>query len=111
MPTWVDEGSFYALVKTPEETSLIANVDCVPKNVRCESDWKLMRVVGTLDFSLTGVIAGLTTCLANAGVSVFVQSTFDTDYLMVREDQLQLAIESLTASGHSIEFVDQRDPE
>jgi hypothetical protein len=61
-----------------------------------------LRVAGRLDFSLAGVLASLLSPLAEAGVSVFAVSTFDTDYLLVREDSLTAALEALRTAGHAI---------
>jgi uncharacterized protein len=60
-------------------------------------------VAGPLDFELTGVVAGLTAPLAEAGLPVFVVSTFDTDYLLVRTDRLNAAVDALRKAGHGVE--------
>ncbi|GEA14854.1 MAG: uncharacterized protein PWR22_2160 [Moorella sp. (in: firmicutes)] len=62
-----------------------------------------MKIEGPLDFSLTGILASLVTPLAKAGISIFAISTYDTDYLLVKEEQLGLAIRVLKQSGHHIE--------
>jgi hypothetical protein len=59
-------------------------------------------VEGPLDFSLTGILASLTTVLAKAGVSVFAVSTFDTDYLLIKGEQVEQTIEVLTEAGHQV---------
>ena len=64
--------------------------------------WRCLRVVGKLELSLVGVIAALTKVLADAGISVFVVSTFDTDYLLVEEVSLDSAVETLEVAGHSV---------
>jgi len=60
--------------------------------VRCEQGWRCLRVAGTLDFSLVGVLASLLGPLADAGLSVFVVSTFDTDYLLVKQTDFQRTV-------------------
>ena len=59
-------------------------------------------MAGTLDFSLVGVLSSLLTPLAEAGVSVFALSTFDTDYLLVRQGNLEQAVQALGAAGHAV---------
>lgn len=70
-----------------------------PKGARAESGWRAFRVAGTLDFALTGVLAALATPLAAAGVSIFAVSTFDTDYVLVKD--LPKARKALEAAGHA----------
>jgi len=102
----VDDGSsgsgFRSVTRTAEETSVVCPVAEAPPGARVEAAFALLRVSGTLPFSLTGVLSGLTTALAGAGVSVFALSTFDTDYLMVPSDMLGRAAEALRSAGHDV---------
>jgi uncharacterized protein len=102
LPEWALGGEFFSITRTPYELSLVCRQAVVPEGVRCETDWRCLQVEGTLDFSLTGILASLTLPLADAGISIFALSTFDTDYLLVKEKQLQDAIKALTAAGHRI---------
>lgn len=70
-----------------------------------ERGWRTLRVAGTLDFSLIGILSRLTTALVEAGVGVFVLSTFLTDYILVREGQLEQAQQALLADGHEIKHL------
>jgi catechol 2,3-dioxygenase-like lactoylglutathione lyase family enzyme len=70
--------------------------------VHADRGWRLLRVQGRLDFSLVGVLAGLTTTLANANISVFAVSTHDTDYLLVRDETLDRAVMALRAANHVV---------
>ena len=74
----------------------------MPEGVRCERGWRCLGVAGTLDFSLVGVLAAMLGPLAGAGVSVFVLSTFDTDYLLVKEADFQRAVGVLGRAGHAV---------
>ncbi len=76
--------------------------EAVPAGVRCEGGFRCLRVAGTLDFALVGVLAALLAPLAAAGVSAFAVSTFDTDYLLVREADLGRAADALRAAGHRV---------
>lgn len=89
IPAWVaSEGPhvLLSITRTDRELSIVIDQDRVPPGVKAQRNFAAMRIVGTLDFSLTGVIARLTTPLAAAGVPVFVVSTFETDVVMVRAD-------------------------
>ena len=74
----------------------------VPAGVPHEPDWRCLVVRGTLDFSLTGVLASFAAPLAEAGVSLFALSTFDTNYLLVTNDCLEKAVGALTDAGHTV---------
>ena len=74
----------------------------VPGHVHAERNRRLMQIEGTLAFTLTGVLASVATPLANAGISVFAVSTYDTDYLLVSNEDLQEATQVLEAAGHAI---------
>lgn len=90
-----------ALVRTPDELSLVCPEQAAPSGVRAETGWAALKVLGPLDFALTGVLASLAGPLARAGVSIFAVSTFDTDYLLVREAALAAARAALESEGHS----------
>ena len=74
----------------------------VPADARAERGWRALRVAGPLDFALTGVLAAVAVPLADAGVSIFAVSTFDTDYVLVRADRLEAAVAALRAAGHRV---------
>lgn len=101
LPEWA-RGELLALIRTPDELSIVSAADSVPESVRSEPGWRALRVVGPLDFSLIGILAALTGTLAQASVSVFSLSTFDTDYLLVRKRELECALKALEAAGHRI---------
>jgi uncharacterized protein len=103
VPTWAMSGKFFSTTRTADELSLVCPQSVVPDGVRCERGWRYLRVAGTMDFSMIGVVASLVTPLAEAGISVFVVSTFDTDYLLVKEDGLERAMAALRGAGHLLE--------
>jgi hypothetical protein len=72
----------------------------VPAGVRCEPGWRALAVEGPLDFGLTGILASIATPLAEAGISLFAISTFDTDYVLVKAERLDDAMEALRRAGH-----------
>ena len=91
-----------AIVRTAEELSIVCAEQAVPAGVTCQRGWRGLKVAGPLDFALTGVLASLAGPLAEAGVSIFAISTYDTDYLFVREEQLGTAIDALRRAGFAI---------
>ena len=102
-PAWASSGNFISTTRTADELSVVCSQSIVPDGVRCERDWRCLRVAGSMDFSMIGVVASLVTPLADAGISVFVISTFDTDYLLVKADDLARATAMLRAVGHAVE--------
>ncbi len=95
-------GPLYAITRTGRELSIVCPEELVPQEVRCQRGWRCLEVDGPLDFSLAGVLASLTAPLAQAGIGVFVLSTYDTDYLLVQTSNLNLAITALAAAGHMV---------
>jgi hypothetical protein len=100
IPPWALAGNFFSITRTEEELSLVCSQEVVPDGVLCEKGWRCIMVVGPLDFSLTGILASLTASLAEVGISVFAISTFDTDYLLVKADNLKRAVLKLQEAGH-----------
>jgi hypothetical protein len=104
IPRWVSRSSgFFALIRTPGELCAVCAEMEVPETVQAEGGWRLLQVHGPLDFSLVGVLASLALPLAQAGVSIFALSTYDTDYLLVRQADLERAAQALAQAGHRLE--------
>ncbi len=101
LPAWLG-GALQSVTRTPEELSIVCEAQRVPEPLQAERDWRCLRVSGTLAFHLTGILAALTAPLANAGISIFALSTFDTDYLLVTNDCLEEAVTALTVVGHTV---------
>jgi len=102
LPAWALSTAFFAITRTPDELSILCPGDSIPADTLAERDWRCLKVAGPLDFSLVGVLGALLGPLGDAGVSVFALSTYDTDYLLVKEAQLQQALAALRAAGHTI---------
>lgn len=102
LPGWAFSGSLCSVTRTPEELSIVCSESAMPLGTRCERGWRAFQVKGPLEFGLTGILDALTDPLARAGVSIFAISTFDTDYLLVREAQLEEAMATLQAAGHTL---------
>ncbi len=102
LPVWAARGSFYSVTRTRDELSIIVEEAHVPAGTQSQFGWRVLRVHGPFVLSEVGVLASLTAPLADGRVSVFVVSTFDTDYLLVTEEQVTSAIAALDRAGHSI---------
>jgi GNAT superfamily N-acetyltransferase len=102
IPRWATASEFFSITKTADEISIICSQDAVPDGVQCERAWRCLRVAGAMPFTAVGVLASLTAPLAEAGISVFAISTFDTDYLLVKEKDLAAAIEALRGQGYGV---------
>lgn len=102
IPSWAN-GRFLDITRTDEELSIVCSQRRVPADVRHEPGWRCFKVCGPLPFSATGVLASLASPLADAGISIFAISTFDTDYLLVRQDELGEAITALVDRGHNVQ--------
>ncbi len=111
IPPWAfSEGALTSITRTSDELSIVSPEASVPDNIKAERGWRALRVVGTQDFALVGVLASLVGPLAKAKISIFAISTFDTDYLLVKDDDLGRAIETLEDSGHSVAMGGPRPP-
>lgn len=102
IPDWVFATSFWSITRTDEELSLIVPEDFVPSSWKSEKGWRCLKVLGPLDSSATGVLASVSTPLAQAGLSIFAISTYDTDYLLVRSGDFDKAKEVLVGHGHLV---------
>lgn len=102
-PAWADGAPFSCVMRTPEELSIVCAAGRVPSNVKHEAGWRAFQLVGPVPFTTTGVVSGLTAPLAAAGVGVFILSTFDTDYLLVKGANLEKARAALLSAGFTVQ--------
>jgi|SRR5579884_1653336 hypothetical protein len=102
VPPWAAASAFFSITRTADELSIVCPEESVPEGIPCERGWRCLRVAGTIPFSVVGVLASLTTPLADAGIIVFAISTFDTDYLFIKAEDLARAVVILREQGHTI---------
>jgi hypothetical protein len=100
LPEWVDNGPFRSVTRTEHEVSVVCRDYDVPEGESVDRGWTLLETMGPLDFSLTGVISSLVEPLAQAEVPIFLISTFETDYVLVRSSDLARAVDALEDAGH-----------
>jgi uncharacterized protein len=104
VPGWANSpvGGLWSVTRTRDEVSIILADARAPLEAKCERGWRLLMVKGPLDFNQVGIIAGLSGTLADAGVSIFALSTYDTDYIMVRHADLDRALAVLRQAGYPV---------
>ena len=94
-------GAFVFAAKTDEEISLVCCTEAVPPNaLECDHGWRAFRIQGVLDFSLVGILAKISTLLAESQIGIFAVSTFNTDYILTKAENFQRAIEVLGQNGY-----------
>jgi uncharacterized protein len=103
VPAWATQRGLFSVTRTSDELSVVCPAGQVPPGVSAQSGWRTLKVKGPFALSEIGVLAALSAPLAGAKVSLFCISTFDTDYLLVSEKQLDAAIAALQAAGHRVD--------
>ena len=106
IPDIVLDSPFFSITRTPDELSIVVPEGLVLSGTRQEPSWSCIKVLGPLDFSLTGILAGISKVLAQEGISIFAISTFDTDYILIKQEACDRTIRALEAVGY--EFVESR---
>ena len=108
VPEWGAVASaFLTVSRTADELSITTVEANVPPTVQCERAYRAFRVQGPLPLNLVGILASMANPLAEAGISIFAISTYDTDYVLVKSAVLDSAIAVLSRAGHTITFEDQ----
>lgn len=100
LPATPEAAAFWNLSVTPDEISLVCDETSAPRGDVVERGWSAIKIVGPLDFGLQGVLLSLLNPLADMMMGVFVVSTYDTDYILVKEFDLAGAVQALAAAGH-----------
>lgn len=102
IPEWATKGAFFSVSSTEDELSVVTEAVNVPADVKFQAGWRILKVQGPFVLSEIGVLASLASPIAEAGVSLFAISTFDTDYLLISADQLEKASSALERAGHKV---------
>jgi hypothetical protein len=103
VPTWAAQGPFFSITRTADELSVVTVAGNVPGDVQTQTAFRVLKVHGPFALSEIGVVSALAAPLADAKISLFVISTFDTDYLLVGPEQLQAAVATLEKAGHKVQ--------
>jgi hypothetical protein len=102
VPAWATEGSFFSITRTGDELSVVCELARVPVGVQSQPGWRIFKVHGPFVLTEIGVLSALAIPLAEAKLSLFAISTFDTDYLLVASETLSAAVATLERAGHKI---------
>ena len=102
IPAWATGSSFFSVTRTLDELSIVTAETSVPAELDAARGWRMFKVNGPFSFDEIGVVAALASPLARVGVAIFVISTFDTDYLLIQQEEIPVAIETLEHAGHTI---------
>ncbi len=103
IPAWAWSGPICGALKAVGEVSVVTAADAVPEGIVAEGPWRALMVEGPLDFGLTGILSAIAQTLALAQISIFALSTYDTDYILVKSDDLEEAVIQLELAGHMID--------
>ena len=99
---WATSAPFFCVARTPDELSVVCPEEHVPAGITCERVWRALKLQGPFDFELTGVLASVAAPLARCEVGILAIATYDTDYVLVKEEQLDPAIAALRERGHEV---------
>ena len=102
IPEWATQGPFFSVTRTGDELSVVSELSRVPVGGQSQPGWRVLKVHGPFILAEIGVLASLAAPLADAKISLFAVSTFDTDYLLVASETLSAAIAALERAGHTI---------
>jgi hypothetical protein len=102
VPEWAWSGPFTSVTRTADELSIVCAADRVPEEHQPKSPWACFKLEGPFSFSEVGILASVIGPLAESGVPIFAVSTFDTDYVLVGEENVEIALQALRDAGHRL---------
>jgi uncharacterized protein len=102
IPAWIHDLPFWSITRTDDEISLVIPESAVQNGWVISRSWRCFKINGPLDFSLIGILASLSKTLADAQISIFALSTYNTDYILVQSQHVESAIRVLSEGGNTI---------
>lgn len=102
IPSWCLQSKVYSITRTEDELSILCDLRFIPQEIKCEKPWKALKLEGPLDFSLIGILSRISGLLAKNSISIFAISTYDTDYILVKEKDIDNAIKVLSNEEYII---------
>jgi len=102
IPAWATGAPFFSVTRTADELSIVCPEEHVPQRITCKRGWRTLRFDGPFEFGLVGVLASVAVPLAESEISILAMATYDTDYVLVDESQLDLATQVLRERGHEV---------
>lgn len=108
VPAWATASPFFSISRTPDELSIVCPEAHVPDGIRAERGWRVLKLEGPLDLSLSGVLASVLAPLAEAKIDIFALATYDTDYVLVRNEKVENAAAILSRYGHDVHLTNDK---
>jgi hypothetical protein len=102
VPEWATKGEFTSITRTPDELSIVCPADNLPRDVNSLHHWICLKLEGPFPFELTGVLLSFIDPLSRNGVPIFAISTYDTDYVLIQEEFVGIAMGRLKQAGHQL---------
>lgn len=99
---WIVEGNFLSITKTDEELSIVCEEKNISEGIKYEGGWKILKIEGKLDFALVGILAKISNIMAENNISIFAISTYDTDYILIKLNNINKAVELLKKENYNI---------
>jgi hypothetical protein len=102
IPDWALTQSLASITRTEKELTIVCRLEILPSQYQSGLNWRCFKIDGSFDLNQIGVISSISSPLADAGISIYVISTYDTDYFLIKEQNLEKTISVLSNSGHYI---------
>jgi hypothetical protein len=102
-PSWATHEKFTSITRTTDELSIVCPVDNLPADIHSQYKWVCLKLEGPFPFSQTGILLSFIEPLSNNAIPIFAVSTFDTDYVFVQQEFLDVTLKELSAAGHTLE--------
>jgi len=102
IPPWALDGGFTSVTRAPDELSIVCRENRIPAGVQAETDWVCFKLEGPFPFSQTGILASFVQPLSDNAIPIFAISTYDTDYVLIKEAFQGRALGALKAAGHEL---------
>lgn len=102
VPAWGFKGEFFSITKTEDELSIVCLEENISEEIRCEKGWRILKVEGPLDFSLVGILSKISGLMAKNDISIFAISTYDTDYILIKDENIKMAIGVLNKDDYNV---------
>jgi hypothetical protein len=102
VPAWATSGEVTSITRTADELSIVCRAENVPSEIECRDRWSCLKLAGPFPFSLTGVLLSFIEPLSSNGIPIFAISTYDTDYVLIKEEFVAQALALLRQAGHEL---------
>ena len=102
IPEWALKASLVSITRTKKELTIVCRQDVIPSQCQRDLNWRCFRLDGTFDLNQIGVISSISLPLAQNGISIYIISTYNTDYFLVEEEKVEQTISILSGCGHAI---------